>query len=149
MRLFRSLCDRFLNSSRADFTSSELGSDLVELTAAGAGSAAGCEASVAGCEEEGTETGTEAARDADTETDTVNNKARNWVAIFFILSILVEQIYGGILQIVALHAIKRPQIKESKTKCQISKCSTYCLLNIEIWFFFGKLKFGSWFFFGH
>jgi len=111
MRLFRSLCDRFLNSSRADFTSSELGSDLVELTAAGAGSAAGCEASVAGCEEEGTETGTEAARDADTETDTVNNKARNWVAIFFILSILVEQIYGGILQIVALHAIKRPQYK--------------------------------------
>jgi hypothetical protein len=32
----------------------------------------------------------------------------------------VKQIYGGILQIVALHAIKRPQIKISSTKYQIS-----------------------------
>jgi hypothetical protein len=31
----------------------------------------------------------------------------------------VKQIYGGILQIVALHAIKRPQIKISSTKYQV------------------------------
>jgi hypothetical protein len=63
----------------------------------------------AGSEVVGSDAGKEAAIDEETETEAMNSTARNWVAIFFILSILVKQIYGGILQIVASHAIKRPQ----------------------------------------
>jgi len=60
----------------------------------------------------------------------------------------VEQIYGGILQIVALHAIKRPQrvkvkyqltnLKKQNAKSQKSK--------FDIWFFFGHwyLRFVIW-----
>src|SRR4051812_17212760 len=79
-RLFFSLFDRFLKSSSADFTSGS-GSAVAVVAAgwlAGVGSLA-----IAG---------KLAADTDDAETDTTNSNDRNWVVIFFILSILVRQI---------------------------------------------------------